>query len=326
MPEISVIVPVYNTAEYLPRCLESLLAQTFPDFEILLIDDGSTDNSALVCKAYSVRDSRVRLITSAHVGVGAVRNFGLENANGRFIMFCDSDDYVEPEWMETLFNHAVKYPDSLVNCEYANAVPSENYVEVKTLKEATRSQQIDKIHFFPMTKTGMALHLWTRIFRADIIRENNLSFPTDMREGEDMVFIAMYMRFCGSFYYIKKCLYYWTDNLTDTLSRSYHPYCFEDLRAIYSARKPLIDRRYMQDFFDDAFERFLKSVDVVRDERNTDPEWVKTRYCQKIFRDPVFQETVKNVSRKACSRKKRAVLRLKSYRLYSLARKLNSAK
>ena len=95
MPKISVIVPVYNTEKYLRRCMESILNQTFNDFEIILIDDGSTDNSHAVCNQYAKKDSRVRVIPTNHIGVGAVRNLGLLDAKGNYIMFCDSDDYVE---------------------------------------------------------------------------------------------------------------------------------------------------------------------------------------------------------------------------------------
>ena len=321
MPEISVIVPVYNTEKYLPRCIESLLRQTFSDFELLLIDDGSTDRSALICTAYSMRDSRVRLIPSKHLGVCEVRNLGLENARGKYIMFCDSDDFVKPEWMERLHFFAEKYPDCLVNCEYAFAVPSEKKMSVKRLKDATRSQFIDKKHFFPMSMESMALHLWTRIFRADVISKNRLTFRADMVQGEDIVFIAEYLRYCRGFYYIKECLYFWTDNKTGSLSRDYHPHCFEDMKKVYETRKELIDSRYMQDFYDDAFVRFMKTVDIVRDERNTESDREKLSYCQKIFRDPSFRETVNKVSEKTCPRKKRALIKTGSFRLYRLLSK-----
>ena len=316
MPEISVIVPVFNTEKYLARCMDSLLNQTFSDFEILLIDDGSTDKSCAVCNQYAENDSRVRVIPTNHIGVGAVRNLGLLEAKGNYIMFCDSDDYVEPKWIEELYSGAQKHPNSLVNCDYAEAVPSEDLVRVKTLKDAANSQVIDKIHYFPMAMHSAALHLWTRIFNAEIIRRSHLQFRTDMQQGEDVVFIAEYLACCSNFFYIKKCLYYWTDNDVDTLSRSYRPHCFEDVKTVFLARKPLIDERYRQYYYDDAFERMIQCVSIVLDDRNTESEREKKRYCQKMFRDSVFREAVKNASAAVCSRKRRLVLLTGSFRIY----------
>lgn len=93
-PAVSVILPVYNTEKYLPRCLDSLLGQTFSDFEILAVDNGSTDGSAAILHKYAQKDSRVRVLSSRPGDVGAARNAGLKAARGRYVMFCDSDDWV----------------------------------------------------------------------------------------------------------------------------------------------------------------------------------------------------------------------------------------
>ena len=150
MSSISVIVPVYNTENYLPRCLDSLLNQIFMDFEILLIDDGSTDNSLAVCRQYAAKDSRVKVIETKHVGVSAVRNLGLDNAKSKYIMFCDSDDYVERDWIEELYDAAEEHPNALCNCEYALSSPSVGYVKKQGVPNLTKSQVIEKRAFFPL--------------------------------------------------------------------------------------------------------------------------------------------------------------------------------
>ena len=102
-PTISIIVPVYNTERYLPKCLDSIAAQTFTDFEVLMIDDGSTDGSREVCERYSRSDSRFVTIHQSNQGVSASRNNGLKQARGNYIAFVDSDDYVHPQMLELLY-------------------------------------------------------------------------------------------------------------------------------------------------------------------------------------------------------------------------------
>lgn len=99
-PKISVIVPVYNTEKYLHRCIDSILAQTFTDFELLLIDDGSKDNSGTICDEYAAKDSRVRVFHKENGGVSSARNLGLDNAKGEWISFVDSDDYTDSYFLE----------------------------------------------------------------------------------------------------------------------------------------------------------------------------------------------------------------------------------
>ena len=97
---ISVIIPVFNAEKYLPTCIESILAQTMPDFELLLINDGSTDNSKAVCDRYAAQDRRIRVFDCPNRGVSAARNLGLDEARGEFVVFVDSDDWVVPEHLQ----------------------------------------------------------------------------------------------------------------------------------------------------------------------------------------------------------------------------------
>ena len=100
-PKISVIVPVYKVEKDLHRCVDSILAKTFTDFELLLINDVSPDNCAAICDEYALKDSRVRVFHKENGGVSSARNIGLEKARGEWIAFCDSDDYVTPNWLES---------------------------------------------------------------------------------------------------------------------------------------------------------------------------------------------------------------------------------
>ncbi|GMO37902.1 MAG: hypothetical protein Ta2B_17610 [Termitinemataceae bacterium] len=116
MPVISVIIPVYNVEHYLRRCLDSVLAQTFTDFECILIDDGSPDKSPAICDEYAKKDSRFVVIHQANAGVSAARNAGLDIAQGEWITFVDSDDWIEPDMLRVLYQNAVKHQSDVSVC------------------------------------------------------------------------------------------------------------------------------------------------------------------------------------------------------------------
>ncbi|MGN1194229.1 MAG: glycosyltransferase family 2 protein, partial [Acutalibacteraceae bacterium] len=108
MPEISVIVPVYNAQMYLERCIKSILGQSFTDFELILVDDGSKDSSPLLCDEAAKKDSRVRVIHKKNGGVSSARNCAIDASKGKYLIFCDSDDYVEPDWLELMHQAITK--------------------------------------------------------------------------------------------------------------------------------------------------------------------------------------------------------------------------
>ena len=113
---ISIIVPVYNTEPYLPQCLDSILAQTYTDLEILLIDDGSTDRCGEICNQYAARDPRIRVFHTENRGLSAARNLGLDQAKGDYIGFVDSDDWIEPDMYEVLLQKAEETKADIVEC------------------------------------------------------------------------------------------------------------------------------------------------------------------------------------------------------------------
>lgn len=116
-PRISVIVPVYNVQNYLERCIESVLNQTFKNFELILVNDGSTDNSLNICKRYK-KDNRIKIISQKNKGLSAARNKGLELAQGEYVSFIDSDDFVEKDYLKLLFENINKYSTDIAMCEY----------------------------------------------------------------------------------------------------------------------------------------------------------------------------------------------------------------
>lgn len=128
MPEISVIVPVYKVEKYLNRCVDSILAQTFADFELVLVDDGSPDQCAVICNKYAVEDDRVKVIHKSNGGLSSARNAGVDIAAGRYIVFVDSDDWVHCEMLESMMQLAMKYQADIVEMGFCRVY--ENQTEV----------------------------------------------------------------------------------------------------------------------------------------------------------------------------------------------------
>ncbi len=147
-PKISVVVPVYNVAQYIRKCIESILCQTYKNLEIIIIDDGSTDVSADICENISHCDSRVRLIRQTHCGVAVMRNVGIDISTGDYIGFVDSDDWIAPDMIEMLYQNAEKYDADISECAIRNARMDETdniLSEEKTISPLVVLEGIDKI-------------------------------------------------------------------------------------------------------------------------------------------------------------------------------------
>ena len=208
MPQISIIMPVYNTDKYLRRTLDALLNQTFGDIEIIAIDDGSTDDSLKILNEYAERDSRVVVITQKNSGPATARNKGLDAATGKYLMFCDSDDWYEPNMCQVMFDTIEKQKTDLVTCH-------NKWGFEENLPNSDKGRSTDK-HFNNnwygrhriTNKTIGAINstVWNKIFKRDIIEHYAIRFP-DCFNNEDLTFVFMYMLVINSVYFIQQPLY-----------------------------------------------------------------------------------------------------------------------
>ncbi len=205
---ISVIVPIYNSQQTLHRCVDSILSQTFTDFELLLVDDGSPDNSGVICDEYTKKDHRVKVIHQANQGAAAARNAGLEIAAGKYIAFCDSDDMVSIYWLERLIHWA--NGETLPLCSYCN--DSENLGRKKILS-IQAAEIVPSKELFSFNQAGIAGFLCNSLFEKDIIDKHHLRLRTQKDKGdynEDLLFALQYIR------HISKIVYTgYTDYLYD---------------------------------------------------------------------------------------------------------------
>lgn len=198
LPLISVIIPVYNTEKYLPQCIESVLAQTFTDFELLLIDDGSKDSSGSICDEYAKRDHRIRVFHKENGGVSSARNVGLDNAAGAWIAFADSDDLLMPNALQVLYQEMKRTGADIV---VANAIKKigEHYSKpFLDITNGTSSDIIPSIKHFA---------LWGYLIRRDIIANHNIRFIEGLAYSEEHLFLYQIARFSHIITHINTPIY-----------------------------------------------------------------------------------------------------------------------
>jgi len=182
-PLISVIIPIYNAQNYLNKCVDSILSQTFTDFEVLLINDGSTDASIDICNNYKGNDSRIKIFNKENGGVSSARNIGIFNAQGVYTIHLDSDDYVLPEMLEKMYNKALEENLDIVVADFYS---KNNKQIIKVNQNIPESSQImisgileGKIH-------GST---WNKLIRTSLFKENSIKFDEEVTFCEDLLFI-----------------------------------------------------------------------------------------------------------------------------------------
>ncbi len=186
-PEISIIVPIYNREKYIKRCIDSILAQSFTDFELILVDDGSTDSSGKICDEYAQKDQRVKVVHEQNNGVSAARNSGLRLAKGTYIMFCDSDDWVEKNWCECLYNGIKNTNIKLAMCGYN--IYNENCASINQVINYNENE----VEVKELVTISFNTALWNKIFIKSKIDEIEIIFPENISLGEDARFIYQYI-------------------------------------------------------------------------------------------------------------------------------------
>lgn len=200
---VSVIIPVYNAEKYLRECLDSVLTQTFEGFELLLINDGSTDNSGSICEEYAKSDSRVVVFHKKNNGVSAARNTGIDKSNGKFIVFVDSDDYVEPNFLENLFNDSKEAElviSGIVKIKKDKIDSSINFPD-RIVDIADKQTYLEE---YPISDFG---YPFSKIYKKQILDKYQIRFFEDVHMFEDVLFLFEYLKFCDKIKFNDKSLY-----------------------------------------------------------------------------------------------------------------------
>lgn len=241
MPKISIIVPVYKVEEYLPRCIDSILDQTFTDFELILIDDGSPDNCGAICDEYAKKDRRIVVIHKDNAGVSSARNDGLEISKGEYILFCDSDDFVSKEWCKIMYEIISQSNIDLGICGYSYCDINGNIANSKIVFN-NNNLFVEKKNFFSLYMNNLINMPWNKIYRKKIITESRIFFDESIDYNEDLLFVLHYIQCCkGDFAVVNEALNYYRTGIDGSLTKKYVENFWNIKKKVFCEIKKTID-------------------------------------------------------------------------------------
>ena len=236
--KVSIIVPVYNVEKYLEKCLKSLISQSYKNIEIILIDDGSKDNSGRICDEYKRKDSRIKVIHKENAGVSEARNSGIQKATGKYLCFVDADDFVMDNYVEYMHQLIVKDSSDIAICTKMFS----NFNEKQTSEEVIENLDGENA-IIRILNYRMPIGVYSRIFKKDLIEDNRIRFLKDIYMGEGFNFnVACFQKAKKVIVSNYKVYYYRRNNATSATTKFSIKKCENSLYAMKVMRDNLIIR------------------------------------------------------------------------------------
>ncbi|MGU8778425.1 glycosyltransferase [Clostridium perfringens] len=241
--KVSVIVPIYKVENYLSQCIDSILAQSYSNLEVILVDDGSPDSCPKICDNYQMYDSRIRVIHKENQGLGLARNTGLDIATGDYVLFVDSDDYIDIDMIKILLDKIIKNNSDTVFCGLNKVKQDGKIVKVPSIyknnifkgRSIINNILLEMVGSNPEDKedSNIYMSVWHALYSMKIIKEHNIKFPSErIFMSEDISFHIDYLRYSKSATYIDNCLYYYREN-ENSLSKKFDENRFKRQKKLY---------------------------------------------------------------------------------------------
>ena len=232
--KVSLIIPIYNSQDFLERCLDSVCNQTYSNYEVILIDDGSTDNSTKICKNYCSKYKFVKYFKIKNAGVSNARNVGISKSSGNYITFVDADDYVDLDLISSLVDGIMKNNVDIVISNANDVDINDNLLGGLLLKKDIFLSKDESIKSLISNK-NFTFTCWGNLYKSSIIKDNNISFDTNMRIAEDGKFVYTYLNFAdkGSLV-LKKHYYYYVINDKSTIHSGFTKKWWDEINWTFS--------------------------------------------------------------------------------------------
>lgn len=279
MIQISIIVPIYNVEKCLRRCIDSILNQTFKDFELILVNDGSTDNCENICNEFMLKDTRVKYIYQRNKGVSEARNIGIENSSGKYIQFIDADDYVDENFLEIAINRLKNDNSDIVFFGFYY-----EYIDGTIYKERYYNKSINsknvRYYCLDLHKEDLFGYTCCKMFKSSIIKKFNLKFNKYMSFGEDELFTCEYSKYVETISIENRPLYHYIN--------------YKGMRENLSSRK--CDEIFRKDILFNAWSELLNNYDEKYIE-NKAYELIKFLYFNEIWSNKPYKLRKNNIDK-----------------------------
>lgn len=264
MKKVSIIIPIYNVEEFLPKCLESVIGQTYADLEIICVDDGTPDKSAAVILSYAEKDGRIKLISQQNQGLSGARNTGISAATGEYIVFLDGDDWLDCEAVAAAVEAAEKNSADVVMWSYVREFPERSAEKIifdeDKLFDGEGSRELHRRMAGLLgeetsnpANADSLVTAWGKLYRADIIKENELRFvDTKIIGTEDALFNLHFFGFVKRAYFINRPFNHYRKDNTASLTRSYKSRLFAQWNELYDRMESYIAENGLGEDFAEA--------------------------------------------------------------------------
>lgn len=224
---ISIIIPVYNAEKYINECVASVINQNYSDFECILVDDGSTDGSAELCYKWAKRDKRIKIIHQNNSGVSIARNKGIEHATGEYIVFIDSDDYVNISYLSDMICETNDNIDLVISGYRPFPQIKDNNITFLYQSNIIELTEKHIHHFVEINKKSLLYGPCAKLYKSSIIKNNHIIFDPNLSLGEDLHFNYAYLKYCKFLYTVSKANYNYRVNISNSLSKKIRENLFE---------------------------------------------------------------------------------------------------
>ncbi len=333
-PLVSVIIPVYNVEKYLARCVDSVLAQTYPNVEIILVDDGSPDSSGAICDEYAALHENVQVVHKKNGGLASARNAGMRVATGEYLFFIDSDDWIDPETLQELVEIGEKTGVDFVRytpvyAGWPNHADGEMYniAKEKVLHEGIFTKENIVRDIYPRLfaqenlDMGVIVSACRSLYKTSFLKAHNLVFDESIKYAEDTYFSAKLVYHTNSFYFVGGGKYYHYFYNPASITKSYKKDRWDSGKKLIAAFEKEFSNKPDYDFTDQLSRLQIFAVLDALNQKKFLPLKQRLQYCKGIIGDPITREAFQHIDLIKISQKRKIrlwLIRLNLWAIYAV--------